>query len=286
VVIDFATQLPSAEELFQLAINLFLDLLPPIVIPVDISVSLLKEIQKALLNFIKSFTVRLPKVGLPIQIEIPGKKILSIIKNAIKDFLTALKDFTDCYINQICNNLGSPEVASKIASILNIIKLLFSVNLDQIAGADIKAFLFTLLETIAFPALDILGSIIDAASKLKSPFVSAIANFVTPKPPKPEGPFLELDPQFIKDYVDPIVNGAAKFTSENIPFPVILLGCAFPVTRAVLTKIHPTKPKEILPAWEGLSLKNFPFIIWLDQLVATAQRNALLGNSYVAPYFA
>jgi hypothetical protein len=285
-IIDFAVQLPSAEELFQLGVNLFLDLLPPLVIPIDISVSLLKEIKKALQNFIKTFTVRLPKVGLPIQIEIPGQKILAIIKNAIKDFLSALKDFADCYINQICNNLGSPDVASKIAAILNIIKLLFSVNLDQIAGPDIKAFLFSLLETIAFPALDVLGSLIDAASNLKSPFLSIISQFVSPDPPKPEGPFLELNPKFIKDYVDPIVKGAATFTSENIPFPVILLGCAFPATRAVLTKIHPSKPKEILPAWEGLSTKNFPFIIWLDQLVATAQRNALLGNSYVAPYFA
>jgi len=285
-IIDFAVQLPSAEELFQLGINLFLDLIPPLVIPIDISVSLLKEIKIALKNFIASFTVRLPKVGLPIQIEIPGTKILFIIKKALKDFLSSFNEFANCYINQICKNLGTSAVASKIAVILNIIKLLFSVSLEQISGPDIKAFLFSLLETIAFPALDVLGTLIDAASNLKSPFLSIISQFVTPDPPKPEGPFFELNPKLIKDYVDPIIKGAASFTSENIPFPVILLGCAFPATRIALTKIHPSKPKEVLPAWEGLSTKNFPFIIWLDQLVATAQRNALLGNSYVAPYFA
>jgi hypothetical protein len=80
------------------------------------------------------------------------------------------------------------------------------------------------------------------------------------------------------------LKGATKFASDNIPFPVILLGCAFSPTRAVLTKIDPTKSHEKLPLWEGLSLKNIPYLIWLDQLVATAQRNALLGSDYVAPY--
>ena len=165
-----------------------------------------------------------------------------------------------------------------------MIKLLFGVDLNQIAGPDIKAFLFTLLETIAFPALDVLGTIIDGASKISAPYVSIIKQFLTPEIPKPEGPFLELDPMAIKEYIDPIVKGATKFASDNIPFPVILLGCAFTPTRAVLTKIDPTKSHEKLPIWESLSLKNIPYLIWLDQLVATAQRNALLGSDYVAPY--
>ena len=284
LIIDFLVPLPSAEELFQLGINLLLDLLPPLVLPIDISVSLLKEVKKALINFIKRFTVRSPKPGLAVQIEIPGSMILNIIKEALKAFLSALGNFVECYVGKICESLGDPEIASKIATILNMIKLLFGVDLNQIAGPDIKAFLFTLLETIAFPALDALGTIIDAASKISAPYVSIIKQFLTPEIPKPEGPFLELDPMVIKEYIDPILKGATKFASDNIPFPVILLGCAFTPTRAVLTKIDPTKSHEKLPLWEGLSLKNIPYLIWLDQLVATAQRNALLGSDYVAPY--
>jgi hypothetical protein len=55
----------------------------------------------------------------------------------------------------------------------------------------------------------------------------------------------------------------------------------------VLSKVHPTKSPDLekLPMWEGLTLKNIPFTLWLDQLAATAQRGTLLGSDYVLPCF-
>jgi hypothetical protein len=50
------------------------------------------------------------------------------------------------------------------------------------------------------------------------------------------------------------------------------------------SKLHPTKPFERIPAWEGLSTKNIPFLIWLDYLVATAQRKSGVGSTYLVPY--
>jgi hypothetical protein len=52
-----------------------------------------------------------------------------------------------------------------------------------------------------------------------------------------------------------------------------------------LTKINPTKAIEKLPQWEGITLKNIPYVVWLDQLASSAQRYSLLGSDYVAPYF-
>jgi len=71
----------------------------------------------------------------------------------------------------------------------------------------------------------------------------------------------------------------------SIPFPVILLGCTLAPTRLVLSKIYPFSAKEPLPTWEKLSMKNIPFVIWLDQLIATAQRQGGLVSDYVIPYY-
>ena len=51
-----------------------------------------------------------------------------------------------------------------------------------------------------------------------------------------------------------------------------------------MTKIHPLKAQEVLPTWESLSAKNIPYMVWIDQLVATAQRKALLASVYVPPF--
>jgi hypothetical protein len=34
-----------------------------------------------------------------------------------------------------------------------------------------------------------------------------------------------------------------------------------------------------------MSLKNVPFVIWLDALVATAQKQGGICSDYVAPYY-
>ena len=82
--------------------------------------------------------------------------------------------------------------------------------------------------------------------------------------------------------VDPILQ---KLVDSPVPFPLILLASSSETTRSIITKVHPFDSKEILPTWEKMSLKNIPFVIWLDQLVATAQRQGGFGSDYVVPYW-
>jgi hypothetical protein len=51
--------------------------------------------------------------------------------------------------------------------------------------------------------------------------------------------------------------------------------------RLALTKLHPLKAFERIPAWEQLSAKNIPYLLWLDYMVATAQRKSGLGSTYL-----
>jgi len=40
-----------------------------------------------------------------------------------------------------------------------------------------------------------------------------------------------------------------------------------------------------LPSWEKMSTKNLSFVIWLDQFVATAQKQSGICSDYVLPYW-
>jgi hypothetical protein len=70
-----------------------------------------------------------------------------------------------------------------------------------------------------------------------------------------------------------------------LPYPLVLLGCAVTASRVPLTKLYPFSAKENLPSWDKMSLKNVPFVIWLDALVATAQKQGGICSDYVAPYY-
>jgi hypothetical protein len=184
------------------------------------------------------------------------------------------------------------EKFAKIYAIITIIKLTLGTDLYKINGADIKAFVKSLLESVAYPPLDTVKTLISTATALSSDFKSIKETFLPPdavdlaiKLLEPKPPFFEIGAEKIKAFVDPLLNGLVKTVSNSIPYPVILLGCSSPIARLALTKINPTKAIEKLPQWEGITLKNIPYVVWLDQLASSAQRYSLLGSDYVAPYF-
>ena len=125
---------------------------------------------------------------------------------------------------------------------------------------------------------------VDFKSLKETFFPPAILESLKKKPLKilREGPFLEVNTALMLDVTKPMLDILQKL---NLPFPVILLGCALTPTRIILSKLHPFSPKQILPSWEMLSLKNIPWVIFLDQLVATAQRQGGLVSDYVIPYY-
>jgi hypothetical protein len=286
---DLSRPLPNAEQIFQNGINAVLALLPDLVLPAGMDENLLKTIKKSIQDFLLTFKIRLPKPGLPTQLVIPGSVIKALIKEAIGIFLNVLKGVLLGYINQIIAAVG-PEKVAKILAFVTVMKLMFGVSLENITGKDIKAFITQVIETVAYPPLDTVKTIIQTATALAAPFKSMIELFTLPDPTqipplKKEGPFLEIGTKQIQAIVDPLLLSVVPIISQALPFPVILLAASVTPARAVLTKIHPVKTAEKLPSWEGLTLKNIPFTLWLDQLVATAQRGALLGSDYVVPYF-
>jgi hypothetical protein len=255
------------------------------------SKNILSIIKDSLKNWLKTFHLRLPKPGLPAPLIIPGSMIKTLMKTAISEFLQLLKAFILSKFAEVANAVGTDKV-TKLFAVMAVIKLMFGTTLDKVKGSDIKAFIQGLLDTVVYPALDQVETLISAAKKLKGDFKSIKDTLIPPDPinaalkaAKGNGPFYEIGSKEIKDYLDPIVEGVLKAVSQSVPYPVILAGCAFTPTRSVLTKVHPLKPFEILPTWEGLSLKNIPYVIWLDQLVASAQRCSALGSNYIVPYF-
>lgn len=283
--------LPSAEKLFYAAFDPLMSFVPDVDIPTDVEVSLTKNIKKSLEAWLTTYKMRLPKVGQPVQIVIPPALIKGIIKKAFTAVVAIILSLIKGEINKALQKVG-PEAVGIVIAAIAIIKMLLGVDLHQVKGADIKAFLKSIVETVAYPALDEVQSLIDIANKLKSDFKSIKETFVIPDLKKQlaelergKGPFIEVGTNEIKAIVDPLLTTAIVNLSKNLPYPVILLGCTVTPARLALTKLNPTKGFEVVPTWEGITTKNIPFMVWLDQLAASAQRYSLLGSDYVAPYF-
>jgi hypothetical protein len=179
----------------------------------------------------------------------------------------------------------STENVQKLIAVSLIVKALFGVNLSEIKGNDIKSFIGGVLESTVYPALDGVSTLINTINALGSfPFLSIIELFQFPPKlslPGKDGPFFDASWELFKPILDPVINSVLPLLFNNTPLIVKLLACSFSPSRLAFTKLHPTKPLEKLPTWEGLSEKNVPFVIWLDQLVATAQRKSGLGSTYL-----
>jgi hypothetical protein len=289
--INLEKPLPRADKLFYATFDKLLSFVPDVKIPTDVEITLTKNIKKALGDWLKTYKMRLPKVGQPVQIVIPPALIKGIIKKAFTIFAAILIALIMAEINKALQKVG-PEAVGIVVAAIAIIKMLLGVDLHQVKGTDIKAFVKSIVESVAYPALDEVQSIIDIANKLKGDFKSIKETFAIPDPKKllaeierGKGPFLEVGTKEIKAIVDPLLTVAMVNLSKNLPYPVILLGCSLTPSRLAFTKLNPTKGFEVVPSWEGITTKNIPFIVWLDQLAASAQRYSLFGSDYVAPYF-
>lgn len=278
--VNLGKPLPNAEKLFYKTVNGLLEGIPVLELPDALSDNMFKQTIEMIKQIPFKFKVRLPKPGLPTQIEIPGSLVKSIMKQAAG---LAINSLSAIVLAKLAEAIRENKL-EKIIAISIIIKGLFGASLEEIKGADIKSFISGLLESAVYPALDQLSSIINAATKLKANYLSVIELFQFPPKlslPGKDGPFYEIGTEQLKALVDPIINSVLPILFAGLPYPVTLLACSSSVSRLAFTKIHPLKPKEIVPSWEGLTLKNVPFVIWLDQLIATAQRKSGLGSTYL-----
>jgi hypothetical protein len=276
--VDLSVPLPDIEDIIFFAFKAFSSFLPDLSFPDVASASLIKEnVKTAAQNFLK-IKIRPPRPGIP-QITITESMIKGIIKGAIKAAFAAI-------VNVITTELAKAIEKSDVqgvAVVLATIKAIFGTDLGSLSGADIKALLASFLESIN-QDLETLNTLLSSIQVPSIDFKSIKETLFPTIPPKirDEGPFLEFGTKEILAIAEPLLR-----TLQNvpIPFPLILLGCTLPPSRLVLSKIYPFSANEPLPSWDKMSLSNVPFVIFLDQLIATAQRQGGIGSDYVVPYY-
>jgi hypothetical protein len=284
VKIDLKARLPRIEDMTHLIIDAVLAIIPDLKYPDTGSSTIIKNaIKSSVQNFFK-YKIRPPKPGV-VQIVIPESLIKNTIKITIKGAFAAAAALI---VKELASAITSGDVI-KVLAVAAIIKALFGTNLGDVSGKDVKAFMTSSLKGIDENLSEVeklLKDIpkVDFKSIKETLYPPAALEAIKKKPLMQlrEGPFLELDTESMLTAVNPLLASLKKI---NIPFPVVLIGCTTDPSRLALSKIHPFSSKEILPSWEKLSLKNIPFVIWLDQLVATAQRQGGICSDYVMPYY-
>lgn len=276
--VNLSVPLPDIEDIIYFAFKAFSSFLPDLSYPDPESANLVKEnIKTAVQNFTK-IKIRPPKPG-AIQITITESMIKGIIKGAVKAAFAAI---TGLIISEITKAIENNDLQGIIA-VIGIVKAIFGTDLGSLSGADVKAMLVSFLEAIN-QDLESLNTVLSSIQVPAVDFKSIKETLFPTFPPKifNDGPYLEFGTKELLAIAEPLLS---VLSAVPLPFPLVLLGCTLPPSRLVLSKIYPFSAKEPLPSWEKLSLSNVPYVIFLDQLIATAQRQGGIGSDYVLPYY-
>lgn len=251
------------------------------------SISMLKQAVKDAKNAVWKIKFRITTGGIPpIKIS-PGmvKSIASPVIDSSIDFIFArlLSEFDSLAFEQ------SGNTSIKLRNSLQIVKAIFGSELWDINEQDVKstaiAFSREVLQEID-SSLESAMKVVDVADKSFESILKKFAPFSKQKAKLEDSPKIDTGSPIAKAMFATIT---AKLVSGEIPappYPVVLLGCALGAPGwKVFTKVDPFRAIEKMPPYERLSLKNVPFVLFLDMLVATSQRYGGVGSNYVPPYF-
>jgi hypothetical protein len=276
--VNLSVPLPDIEDIIYFAFKAFSSFLPDLSYPDLESTNLIKEnIKTAAQNFTK-IKIRPPKPG-TIQITITESIIKGIIKGAVKVSFVAISSLI---ISEITKAIKNNDLRGIIV-VAGTVKAIFGTDLGSLSGADVKAMLVSFLEAIN-QDLESLNTVLSSIQVPAVNFKSIKEILFPTSPPKifNDGPYLEFGTNEILAIAEPLLGVLSR---TPLPFQLVLLGCSLPPSRLVLSKIYPFSAKEPLPSWEKMSLSNVPYVVFLDQLIATAQRQGGLGSDYILPYY-
>jgi hypothetical protein len=249
------------------------------------SVNMMKQALKDAKNAIWKIKIRPPGGGIPPVTISPAmvKKVVSPIMDASIDliFASILQRFLQAEQNV--------DASISLQQTLRFTNVIFGNDIWDLNEDDVKQVAVGFVRDALLQAESGINSIltpIDNAKKTFDSILKKLAPFSKQKTEKKEEPSLDLGgavaSSLFKSYI-------AKYVSGDLPsppFPVVLLGCATGVPGwTIFTKMNPFAAIEKLPGYERLSLKNVPFVIFLDMIAATAQRYGGAGSNYVTPYF-
>ncbi len=274
--IDLNSELGNFQDFVTVTVQSLLNQFPDLNFPNLLSSTFVKEILNTLKQSILKIKIRAPRLGIP-QITISG----SVIEKIIQDSSNFIIDIIFDNLENLIKEFSKTNDVNIKASITSLIKFMFGVDLSDMTTDDIKQFIVSLIES-ASDDLDKLSSLLINFPKFEFKSIKETL-FPSKNSSKTDNnSYFEPSTFDILKTLKPLLDNLDKVP---LPFMLVLLGCSNTVSRAILTKIHPYYALEKFPVWEKLSLQNFPFLIWLDQMAATAQRVSGIGSDYVAPYF-
>jgi hypothetical protein len=274
--INMKAALPRVNDFIFFATKTIQNLVPDLKFPDPESANLLKQIILTSIQNVFKIKIRLPHPGVP-GIIIPSSLIKSLIKKGVKLAFAAIVGVILEQLVEATNNNDFMKVLAVVA----IIKAVFGTDLGSLSANDIKSFITGSLDVVD-QQLEQIKSMLISIPKID--FKSIKKTLFPTLPPKIElkPPFFEVGTAIMLTTATPLLKA---LQNVSIPFPVVLLGCTIAPTRLILTKLHPFSAKEPLPSWDKMSLQNVPFVIWLDGLIATAQRQGGIFSDYVVPYY-
>lgn len=298
--IDLGGRLPRVRDLLSLtvisAVNVVLNsasiknLVPLPGWPREISypaVNMVKQAVKDASNSIWKMKFRLPSGGIP-----PIKVSPEMIKNLAMPVLDASLNLVFARILQEFSRIPLEQNAStsiKLQQTLQFTKSILGNDVWDINEQDVKrmttGFVRDALQRVD-SAIESTLQTIDSAKKTFNSILKKLAPFSKQRTEPKEEPSLDVGGAVATAFFKMFT---AKFVSGELPsppYPVVLLGCATGIPGwTIFTKTDPLRAVEKLPPYERISLKNVPFVIFLDMMVATAQRYGGIGSNYVTPYF-
>lgn len=251
------------------------------------SVSLLSQNVKELKNSIWKIRFSVNTGGIP---------PITISPDMIRSVANPLVDASiDIIFSQIINKLvalsleqSSPSSIINLKHTVKTVNAVFGNDIWDLNEQDLKilatAFVRdSLIKVDKF--LEITLSQVDYAKKVSTSFFDKLAPFSLQKSKAQYQPSLDIGTQvgsaLFKQFT-------AKYVSGELPAPpppAVLLACSTGLPGWItMTSVDPFRAIEKIPPYERISLKNVPYVIFLDMIAASAQRMGGIGSNYVIPY--
>jgi hypothetical protein len=303
--INLKTRLPRSKDLMTQAISSGLDIvlklagsaIPvpgwPNAIPYPKAVSPLKQIIKEAKNAVFKKKLRLPPLppGIP-PITITPEAVQQVAKPIIGaaidlTFAIILEELLT-YAEKKSEQLD-PQTINKVKNSLALMKAILGTDIWDIREQDIKAAASAYAKNALMSAETAIKAVMAVADAAPTKQFKSIFSKLTMKPEiklPPGTPTYDIGQDIAFALFKTFVMGYVTGNKTPIPYPVVLLGASTGIPGwAVSTLVNPLSALQKTPPWEGLCLKNVPYVLFLDMLAASAQRYGGIGNSYIAPYF-
>jgi hypothetical protein len=251
------------------------------------SATMLKQAVKDAKNAIWKIKFRLEPGGIPPIKITPDvvKKIAEPVIGASVDtvFAVILEGFDKIVLEQ------SDPASIKLQNALQIFKAIFGSEIWDVNEQDVKTASIAIVKQVLQEidlSLEKVMKVADVADKSFDSILKKFAPFSKQDTKIQDTPTMDLGAPIAKALMGSVTAGLVSGKIPSPPFPVVLLGCSLGTTGwKALTNIDPFRAIEKLPPYERISMKNVPYLIFLDMMATTAQRYGGLASNYVPPYF-